>query len=708
MFGSRRTTFKRSAHARRRNKLRSFEALEVRSLLSASAATSIIMQPEMMRHSAAASNNPTGLTPQQVSQAYGFNEAGSGAGETIAIVDAYDDPSIQQDLATFDQKFGLAAPPSFTEQFVGGRRPQGNSGWSEEISLDVEWAHAMAPQANIVLVEAPSASLGNLLSAVDVARNLPNVSVVSMSWGSNEFSSEMSYDSHFTTPTGHIGITFVASSGDSGAPGVWPSLSPNVLAVGGTTLNLNSNGSYGSESAWSDSGGGVSQYEAEPAYQTSVQSYGTRTSPDVAYDANPSTGFSVYDSYARLDWFTVGGTSAGAPQWSALIAIADQARGSAGTLANAQADLYSLPSTDFHDITSGSNGNPAGAGYDLVTGLGSPIANLIVDGLAGTTPPPPSSGLTAPNVTATAVSSTVAQLSWNAVSGAQGYNIYQVVNGQNMLVNSVSSSATSVDVGGQTPGATESFVVEAYNSTSVADSSVVSVTMPTPAPVLSAPTLTVSAVSSTAAELNWNLVNGAQGYQVYLVNSSGQDQYLGSVSSTTSAVQVTGLAAGSTDSFMVAAYNATSTADSSVVSVTLPAPVVPASVTAPLVTATPVSSNSVELSWNAESQATGYNIYWSNGYNIEFLGTVNGSTTSVTVTGLSSGSVSYFLVEAFNNVSYAYSQWVYVVTPFASAGNYGFYGAYAEQRSEDAWWGGSATPSVVDNASGGYSGREWW
>ncbi|HQU47072.1 MAG TPA: hypothetical protein PK867_29985, partial [Pirellulales bacterium] len=535
MFGSRRTTLKRSGKGRRRSKLRSFETLEVRSLLSASAAMSIVMHPELMRENAGASNNPTGLTPQQVSQAYGFNQitlgsgssqaAGDGSGETIAIVDAYDDPRIQQDLATFDQKFGLAAPPSFTEQFVGGRRPQGNSGWSQEISLDVEWAHAMAPGAGLVLVEAQSANLNALLSAVDLARNLPTVSVISMSWGSNEFTSETSYDSHFTTPSGHIGITFVASSGDSGAPGVWPALSPNVLAVGGTTLNLNSNGSYGSETGWSNGGGGVSQFESEPTYQQSAQSYGARSSPDVAYDANPNTGFSVYDSYSGNNWFTVGGTSAGAPQWSALIAIADQGRASAGTLANAQADLYNLPATDFHDITSGNNGYPAGQGYDLVTGLGSPIANLVVDGLAGTTPPP-SSGLTAPNVTATAVSSTVAQLSWNAVSGAQGYNIYQVVNGQNMLVNSVSSSATSVDVGGQTPGATESFVVEAYNSTSVADSSVVSVTMPTPAPVLSAPTLTVSAVSSTAAELNWNLVNGAQGYQVYLVNSSGQDQYL--------------------------------------------------------------------------------------------------------------------------------------------------------------------------------------
>jgi subtilase family serine protease len=697
-------------NARRRNKCPSFESLETRSLLSASAATSIVMQPElmrdqMMRQSAGASNSPTGLTPQQVSQAYAFNQiaftsgssqvTGTGAGETIAIVDAYDDPNIQQDLTTFDQKFGLAAPPSFTEQFPGGTRPQGNSGWSEEISLDVEWAHAMAPQANIVLVEAQSASLGALLSAVNVARDLPNVSVISMSWGSSEFRSETSYDSYFTTPTGHIGISFVASSGDSGAGGIWPALSPNVLAVGGTTLNLSSNGSYGSETGWSDSGGGVSHYEAEPTYQESVQSYGARSSPDVAYDANPSTGFSVYDSYSGDDWFTVGGTSAGAPQWSALIAIADQARGSAGTLANAQSALYNLPSTDFHDITSGSNGYQAGPGYDLVTGLGSPIANLIVDGLAGVSTPP-SQGLTAPSLAVSAVSSTVAQLSWNAVSGAQGYNVYQVVNGQNDLLESVSSTTTSVQITGLTPGATESFMVQAFNnndSPPTANSSVVSVTMPAPpAPTLTAPQVTATAVSSTVAQLSWNAVSGAQGYSIYQV-VNGQNVLLGNVSSSTTSVDVTGLTPGATESFVVAAFNSTSVADSAVVSVTMPSPA-QTNVTAPQVTATAASPTSVNLSWNAEPQATGFNIYWSNGYQTEFLGTVSGSTTSVTVTGLRAGSSTYFLVEAFNNVSYADSQWVLVTTPLFTAGSSGF-GAFAQQHSPDGGTGGGVAFSVV-------------
>lgn len=336
---------------------------------------------------------PIGHTPAQIAQAYGFNGVtfdngaikGNGAGQTIAIVDAYYDPNIAGDLQKFDSQFGLSAPASFTQYVQQGAT--GNSGWDLETALDVEWAHAMAPGANIVLVEANNSSLNSLMSAVNYARNLSTVSVVSMSWGAGEFAAETQYDSLFTTPAGHIGVTFVASSGDSGSGTTWPSVSPNVLAVGGTSLATGANGSYSSEAAWSGSGGGVSSFETEPTYQSSVQSTGQRTAPDVAYDADPNSGFAVYDSvsYAgQSGWFEVGGTSAGAPQWAALIAIADQGRTLAGqgTLANAQATLYSLPESDFHDVTSGSNGYSATTGYDLVTGRGTPAVNSIVAALS--------------------------------------------------------------------------------------------------------------------------------------------------------------------------------------------------------------------------------------------------------------------------------------------------------------------------------------
>ena len=397
---------RRTAQRVRASALVAVEMLEDLQLLSASPALSTIAIPLLSAASGPAGSSsgqanalatnvaPMGHSPAQIAQAYGFNQvnfdngaiAGNGAGQTIAIVDAYYAPTIASDLQKFDAQFGLAAPPSLTQYVEQGATV--DSGWALETALDVEWAHAMAPGANIDLIEANNSSLGSLLSAVNFARNLPSVSVVSMSWGTSEFAAETQFDSLFTTPSGHIGITFVASAGDAGAGTTWPSVSPNVLAVGGTSLTTSGSGAYVGESAWSGSGGGVSLFESEPSYQSSVQSTGSRTTPDVAYDADPYSGFAVYDSipYAGENgWFEVGGTSAGAPQWAALIAIADQglALSGEGTLSNAQATLYTLPSSDFHNITSGSNGSDAMSGYNLVTGRGSPVANSIIEALSG-------------------------------------------------------------------------------------------------------------------------------------------------------------------------------------------------------------------------------------------------------------------------------------------------------------------------------------
>jgi subtilase family serine protease len=342
------------------------------------------------------------LTPAQVRHAYGFDLLSrNGAGQTIAIVDAYADPRITSDLQTFDQRYGISNTDGSGRFALTVATPQGapaaDAGWSEEIALDVEWAHAIAPAAHILLVEARSSSLSNLLSAVDYARRQAGVSVVSMSWGSSEFFGEWNYDGYFTTPAGHQGVTFVASSGDSGTTS-WPATSPNVLAVGGTTLNVSSNGTYIGETAWSGSGGGVSFLE---------QTYG----PDVAYDADPNTGFAVYDSVpysGQVGWQTIGGTSAGAPQWAGLIAIADQSRAAVGrgTLSGAATlnAIYSAPSTDFHDITSGHNAfYMATSGYDLVTGRGSPKANLLVGYLTGY-------GSASANTTATTAAASTQQM----------------------------------------------------------------------------------------------------------------------------------------------------------------------------------------------------------------------------------------------------------------------------------------------------------
>ena len=214
-----------------------------------------------------------------------------------------------------------------------------------------------------------------------------------MSFGRSEnVFGDTSLNSVFTTPTSHSGVTFVASTGDTGQPGGFPAYSPNVLAVGGTSLTINSsNNNYVSESGWSGSGGGISQVESKPAYQSSVtQSPFYRTIPDVAFDANPSSGPTIYDSYnngTTAPWIQIGGTSFSAPVWAGLIAIANQGRtwtqqtaldGPSQTLPS----IYGLSTTDFHDITSGNNGFAAVAGYDLVTGRGTPIANLVAADLS--------------------------------------------------------------------------------------------------------------------------------------------------------------------------------------------------------------------------------------------------------------------------------------------------------------------------------------
>lgn len=383
------------------------ENLESRCLLSAALPTATVIEPASHGKVLDVTATPQGYTPAQIRSAYGFDQLtwsngtikADGAGQTIAIVAAYNDPYIGSDLSRFDAQFGIPDPPQLivANQYGGTRLPKTNGDWALEISLDVEWAHAIAPGANILLVEANSESVSDLMAAVNLARSVPGVSVVSMSWGGNEWSRQLAYDRNFTTPAGHAGVTFVSASGDNGFGAEWPSSSPNVLAVGGTRLNLSgSAGTYAGETGWSGSGGGMSLVESEPTYQYVAQSTGTRTTPDVAYDANPSTGVAVYcsvpDSTGHSGWSEVGGTSAGTPQWAALVAIANQGRalngyssldGPSQTLPGLYA-LYSAPGTAgygtyssiFHDIASGGSSffSAASAGYDLVTGLGSPRA----------------------------------------------------------------------------------------------------------------------------------------------------------------------------------------------------------------------------------------------------------------------------------------------------------------------------------------------
>jgi hypothetical protein len=324
--------------------------------------------------------------------------AGDGSGQTIAIVDALDDPNAASDLHQFDSYYGLPDPPSFEvlDEYGGNNLPTndgpGPISWEVEESLDVQWAHVIAPAASIVLIEANSASLDDLLQGVQTAAALPNVVAVSMSWGApeNQITNETSYDSSFI----HSGVTFVAASGDGGSPGDYPAFSPNVLAVGGTTISFapdTTDGTYGSEKAWSNGGGGFSVVEPQPGYQRFIKFGNSRAIPDVSMDADPQTGVAIYDSFdfgSSTPWAQYGGTSLGTPMWAGLITIADQGRASVGLSSldgstQTLPALYALPVGDFHDITTGSNGAfVAWAGYDAVTGIGTPVASKLVNDLA--------------------------------------------------------------------------------------------------------------------------------------------------------------------------------------------------------------------------------------------------------------------------------------------------------------------------------------
>jgi hypothetical protein len=395
-----------------------FDELEDRQLLSADALSTGFASPGAIGHlltpaqvATIASESASGVTtpqgspgpaawisyiPSQIRHAYGIDQLSQdGTGQTIAIIDAYDQTAavVASDLAAFSTQFGLPAA-NLTVATPQGIPSTLNSGWDLEIALDVEWAHAVAPGAKILLVQTATASYNDLLGGVSYAAS-HGANQISMSWGGGESPGISSFDSYFQ----QAGITYLASSGDSAGAMEYPAVSPYVVSVGGTNLQLDSSNNRTAESAWSSGGGGLSSYVTQPSYQRGFSSSTQRAVPDVAYDADPATG--VYVIKAGQG-YGVGGTSAGAPQWAGLIALANQGRvaaglaplgiapgAAAGTDFGTNKVLYQLaggtsytnPNGDYLDITSGSNSHPATTGFDLATGLGSPVANKLVPDL---------------------------------------------------------------------------------------------------------------------------------------------------------------------------------------------------------------------------------------------------------------------------------------------------------------------------------------
>lgn len=324
------------------------------------------------------SSTPVGYSPTKMRHAYGFDlVSGTASGQSIAIVEAYGSSTIQSDLTKFCTTFALPAA-TISIYYPQGVPTTHDDTWALETSLDVEWAHAIATGAKIMLVVAKSPLSTDLLGAVDYAVSL-GAKQITMSWGTPEFNGQTYYDYHFNK----TGVTFLASAGDTGAGVMWPAVSSYVVGVGGTHTVLDVNGNITSETAWSSTGGGISAYNAKPTFQNGWQSATKRTAPDVAYDADPNTGVAVYISnYAgQTGWLSCGGTSAGPPQWAALFALVNSGR--VNSINGADTALYNAGNSNYagnyRDTTSGSNGKySATVKYDYVTGLGTPRVNSLV------------------------------------------------------------------------------------------------------------------------------------------------------------------------------------------------------------------------------------------------------------------------------------------------------------------------------------------
>jgi subtilase family serine protease len=347
-------------------------------------------------------SNPTGILPVQFKAAYGFNQIpNQGQGQTIALVDAFDQPNIASDLAFYASYFHLT-PCNFQKVKIGN--PGGDTNWGLEISLDVEQACALAPKANIILVEANSNQDTDLLAAVQLASSAPyNATVISMSWGGGEDSSQIGLNSYFCNIVNGNGqpVTFFASSGDGGHGVSWPASSPCVIGVGGTTLTLKQAAplanplqlNYGTENGWRFSGGGVSSIQSQMSWQNPACAAWSTTNRCVPDIASVASNIPVYDTYGFGGWVSVQGTSISSPDWAAFLTLVNSMRASQGKgpLSQAAYDLYQVYysgnySTDFHDITTGNNGNcgsqcMSGPGYDLVTGIGTYQANTLVNAL---------------------------------------------------------------------------------------------------------------------------------------------------------------------------------------------------------------------------------------------------------------------------------------------------------------------------------------
>ena len=411
-----------------------------------------------------------GYGPSQLQSAYNLTSASAadGTGRTVAIVDAYDDPSAASDLTAYRSAAGLPTVPSFKKVNQNGATSPlpstapASDDWTLEESLDLDMASAICPLCNIVLVEANDDTSNGLYIAENTAASLAGY--VSNSWGGSEASTDTSLDSTYFS---HSGVVITASAGDSDYGVIYPATSPNVVSVGGTSLSTSSNSRGWTESVWNTTpgsegtGSGCSAYESQPSWQTSLGLSGCskRIDNDVSADADPATGVAVYDTTnGNGGWNEVGGTSASSPMVASMYALA----GNAGTTpAN---DIYTHTS-NFYDVTSGNDGScspaflcTAETGYDGPTGIGTPngIAGLQTGSSTGNTVTVTSPG----NQTGTV--GTAVSLQISATDSASGQTLTYSATG---LPAGLSISSSGLITGTPTTAATSSVTVTAKDTT---------------------------------------------------------------------------------------------------------------------------------------------------------------------------------------------------------------------------------------------------
>ena len=620
-------------------------------------------RPGSLRSTAAIGNNGA-YDPLYLQSAYATPSATKGAGQTVAIVDAYGDPSAEADLASYRSYFGLSACSTANGCFRkvdergGSNYPSGNTGWGQEISLDLDMVSALCPNCHILLVEASTASISDLGTAVNEAVAL-GANVVSNSYGGPEYLGE-TLDS--TAYFNHPGVAVTVAAGDSGYGPEFPASSNTVTAVGGTSLQqaTNTGARNATETVWSGTGSGCSAYEPKPAWQTDKGCAG-RTISDVSAVADPSTGVWVYDTYGGGSWAVFGGTSVATPIVGAVYALAGNAPG--------PTQMNSLPYADtgaLNDVSSGSNGNCSVAylcngevGYDGPTGLGTPngIAAFIATNAPPTVPTAPT------NLVATGSNARVA-LSWSAPSSnggssVTGYKVYRgTTSGSEALLTSVGTTTSYSDTA-VTNGTTYYYEVSAVNGVGEGAKSAEASATPATVTVPGAPTNLAATGSNARVALSWSAPssNGGSsvtGYKVYRGTTSGTETLLTSVGTTTS-YSDTAVTNGTTYYYEVSAVNGVGEGAKSAEASATPAttPGAPQGLTARQAT-----SKGVTLTWSAPASnggaaITGYKLNRStrSGRETSYV-TVSctTSTCSYTDTGTNSRTTYYYNVAATNRV----------------------------------------------------------